>query len=331
MENEESIPPLLILRNIEYSHSALGNIEQALDTHMKIRSLLDPNGIAESMDSTMFGYQAMIRFGKKNEQDLFYYLCSNISETKSNEMKIQSNMKCYHLNRYENLPTRYSPRIQPRSYAFLMRIKMEDISIDPHIFILHDFISKNESKFIMKQSEDRMGSFIQDFLTGDEGTTPSSLQTVVRDRALWYKSDQNELADSITMRVYDFLGFQTKSMADPRMSLFTVRNYGLGGHQDTHYDSHVSKRSDMSDIFDVESRIHATVNTFLSEIIDGGETVFPILGLVVKPPKNSALVWFNHHGNNGSVDMRLRHGSCPVIQGSKWNMVHAIRTLCTNQ
>lgn len=55
----------------------------------------------------------------------------------------------------------------------------------------------------------------------------------------------------------------------------------------------------------------------MSDVEQGGATVYPIYKVAVKPKKGTAVFWFNLH-KDGSVDTTTLHGACPVIVGSKW-------------
>ena len=54
----------------------------------------------------------------------------------------------------------------------------------------------------------------------------------------------------------------------------------------------------------------ATLMTYLNDVADGGHTLFPTLGIKVKPSKGSALIWQNQPP--------LKHAADRVMQGEKW-------------
>lgn len=55
----------------------------------------------------------------------------------------------------------------------------------------------------------------------------------------------------------------------------------------------------------------------MTDVSQGGATVFPRLQLVVTPKKGTALFWMNVLPS-GELDERMLHGACPVLYGCKW-------------
>jgi prolyl 4-hydroxylase len=58
---------------------------------------------------------------------------------------------------------------------------------------------------------------------------------------------------------------------------------------------------------------------YLSDVEDGGETVFSQLNIVVKPKKGKAILWANTLDSTPSMkDFRMTHAALPVLQGTKY-------------
>ena len=60
-----------------------------------------------------------------------------------------------------------------------------------------------------------------------------------------------------------------------------------------------------------------TFMVYLSDLTSGGHTVFPQLGISVKPVEGAALHWFNINADM-DYDSRVLHLGCPVMYGNKW-------------
>ena len=60
----------------------------------------------------------------------------------------------------------------------------------------------------------------------------------------------------------------------------------------------------------------ATVLIYLSDVAEGGSTLFPVLGLDVRPARGRAL-FFSNVDDRGETDRRVLHGGAPVVTGCK--------------
>lgn len=68
----------------------------------------------------------------------------------------------------------------------------------------------------------------------------------------------------------------------------------------------------------------ATVITYLSDVESGGETIFPDITITVKPKAGDAL-YFEYCDRNGGITDHTRHGSKPVISGTKYAVTKWLR------
>lgn len=55
----------------------------------------------------------------------------------------------------------------------------------------------------------------------------------------------------------------------------------------------------------------------MSNVSQGGATVFTSLDLALWPEEGTAAFWYNLHSSGGG-DYFTRHAACPILQGSKW-------------
>ena len=63
--------------------------------------------------------------------------------------------------------------------------------------------------------------------------------------------------------------------------------------------------------------IYPSLDSQLSDGIDGGGTAFPKHGVVAFPVKGSVVFWHSLH-NDGKTDLKSLHGGCPTVFGIKW-------------
>ncbi|XP_010030509.2 probable prolyl 4-hydroxylase 9 [Eucalyptus grandis] len=108
---------------------------------------------------------------------------------------------------------------------------------------------------------------------------------------------------------------------------FDVLPYEIGQKYSSHCDAF-----DPAQYGPQKSQRVATFLLYLSDVEEGGETMFPFengmnmdgtydfkkcVGLKVKPRQGDGLLFYSLLPN-GTIDPTSIHGSCPVIKGEKW-------------
>lgn len=63
----------------------------------------------------------------------------------------------------------------------------------------------------------------------------------------------------------------------------------------------------------------ATVLFYMSDVEQGGATVFTSIRTVLYPKKGAAAFWFNLY-SSGEGNYLTRHAACPVLAGTKWGI-----------
>jgi len=184
-------------------------------------------------------------------------------------------------------------------------LHVERLHGDPEVLFLTGFVSEAEADDLMWAANGRF----------DRSTTicdqPDG-RCVVTDRS---SSSAVLPATSLTAAVRDrgrvFAGAPTAE------ELQIVR-YHPGQeykpHHDAFDDSEGGRQAKAT--YDGRQR-EATILIYLNCPEEGGETVFPELGLSVAPVPRAAVFWRNLH-RDGSIDHRLLHGGAPVRRGVKY-------------
>jgi prolyl 4-hydroxylase len=104
-----------------------------------------------------------------------------------------------------------------------------------------------------------------------------------------------------------------------------VLRYSAGGQYPPHFDfldpaTPLSAQS----IARSGQRI-STLIVYLNDVLEGGETVFPEVGLSVVPHRGNGL-YFEYTNSHLQLDLRSAHGGAPVLQGEKWIVTKWMRS-----
>nr|XP_010940405.1 probable prolyl 4-hydroxylase 3 [Elaeis guineensis]XP_029116066.1 probable prolyl 4-hydroxylase 3 [Elaeis guineensis] len=205
----------------------------------------------------------------------------------------------------------------------------EIISWEPRAFVFHNFLSKKECEYLINLAKPHMEkSTVVDSATGkskDSRVRTSSGTFLQRGRDKTIRDIEKRIADYTFIPVEHGEGFQ-------------VLHYEVGQKYEPHFDYFL-------DEFNTKNggQRMATLLMYLSDVEEGGETVFPSAkvnssslpwfnelsecgkkGLSVKPKMGDALLFWSMKPD-ATLDPLSLHGGCPMIKGNKWSATKWMR------
>ncbi|WAR03207.1 P4HA2-like protein [Mya arenaria] len=209
-----------------------------------------------------------------------------------------------YLSKQRHLVCKYVHNNHP--YIILQPVQIEYLNEDrPTVAILHDVVSRRERTDLRLHALDFLK---RSTVTTIKGRVPSPnkiSQTMIVENAI-----VNKYFPSFRQRLLGVTKLASRSFESLKVS-----NYGLGGGYTIHLD--LLFPAVKHNFTDTTNNRLTTMVTYLTDVENGGATVFPDLGLRVRPQKGSALMFFNLF-RNGTSNNFTKHASCPVLYGEKW-------------
>ncbi|XP_045468945.1 prolyl 4-hydroxylase subunit alpha-2-like [Harmonia axyridis] len=189
--------------------------------------------------------------------------------------------------------------------------KVEEISKDPVILLYHDFVFEAEIEKIKYFAENKMNVSQTISKDGEAVVSPARKS---KSCFLSNVESKTELK-GLTRRIAD-----STTLSMDSSEYFQVVRYENGEYYRPHHDFFTHPKV----IRRNKSNRIATFLMYLSDVQEGGYTVFPKLRLYVKPQKGAGIFWYNLF-DNGHGDLRMLHGACDVTSGTKWISTKWIR------
>ncbi|XP_051167902.1 prolyl 4-hydroxylase subunit alpha-1-like [Leptopilina boulardi] len=179
--------------------------------------------------------------------------------------------------------------------------KEEDIYLEPRVVMFHDVISEEEI--------DTMKDMSKHMLQGSEveGVNGSYSSQVRISETTWLIDDDHKHVKNVNRRVEDMTNLALDSA-----EVLQITRYQVGGKYDVHYDFDIEHKMPL----EIGDRI-ATLMFYLSDVSEGGNTIFIDLNITISPKKGNAIFWYNLR-KNGDFNLLTAHSGCPVIAGTKW-------------
>jgi len=197
------------------------------------------------------------------------------------------------------------------------RVAEEVLHWSPYISLYYDVITDRETQHITQIAKNQLYTGVT---VGKEGhqldDRRSSHVTFIDDwdaPVVNWVSRRVERLTNLDLAVNYVRERFYQSNAEPMQ----VVNYGLGGHYSFHLDPIMFDTPDTEHVVVGSGDRLATFLLYLSDVEQGGATIFPKLNLAVAPVKNSALFWYSFKPS-GELDELTAHAACPVLIGEKW-------------
>lgn len=200
--------------------------------------------------------------------------------------------------------------------------KVVQISWRPRVFLYEGFLSDEECDHLISLANGKLEKIM--VTNNDQGQIiPSGDHTYT---GMFLSRGQDEVVSKIEERISTWTFLPKENGED-----IQILHYGINES----YPPHVDYYQDKSKLAYGGHRT-ATILMYLSNVTQGGETIFPLSelkdvqvkdetwsscatkGYAVKPVKGSALLLFNLH-SDATADQSSLHGGCAVLEGEKWS------------
>ncbi|GLU19719.1 hypothetical protein SLE2022_359530 [Rubroshorea leprosula] len=206
---------------------------------------------------------------------------------------------------------------------------VEVISWEPRAVIYHNFLSKEECDYLINLAT----PYMRKSTVVDSQTGKSKDSRVRTSFGTFLSRGVDKIIQNIEKRIADFTFIPVEHGEG-----LQVLHYEVGQKYEPHYDY-------FNDEFNTRNggQRMATVLMYLSDVEEGGETVFPAAkgnfsavpwwdelsdcgkkGLSVKPRMGDALLFWSMKPD-ATLDPSSLHGGCPVIKGNKWSSTKWMR------
>ena len=213
--------------------------------------------------------------------------------------------------RYETptLPPTARFRVGERTIRVLTR------SREPALAVLADVLSAEECAALIALAKPR--------LTPSTIVNPTTGRDVVAAHrsslGMFFRLEENPLIAALDRRISDLMRLPLENGEG-----FQVLCYPSGTETTAHFDYlQPSNEANRASIARSGQRV-STLIAYLNDVEQGGETVFPTLGLSVLPQRGNA-VYFEYCNSQGQVDPKSLHGGNPVLSGEKWVLTKWMR------
>ena len=208
-------------------------------------------------------------------------------------------------------PYRYEPSRLPQGTSIRAADRLVRVAAraaQPAMAVLNDVLDAQECEELIALARPRLTpSTTVDPLTGQDraGGHRSSL-------GMFFRLRENPLVARIDERVSALMNLPVENGEG-----LQVLHYPAGAQSLPHFDFLVpSNTANQASLARSGQRV-STLVSYLNDVEEGGDTVFPETGWSVSPQRGSA-VYFEYCNSLGQVDPASLHAGAAVVRGEKW-------------
>lgn len=186
----------------------------------------------------------------------------------------------------------------------------------PLIRVFESFLAEPVCQWLIERSRDRLKrALVYDAVGGKEIADHTRTNTV----AQFDLMDTELVHVLVQMRMSAACGVPLHNM-----EATAVLHYAVGEQITNHYDFVNPKIPNYANEITTNGQRILTFLIYLNDDYDGGETVFPKLGVSHKGRRGDGL-FFTNALENGEPDLRTVHAGCPPSDGEKWIVSQFVR------
>eukprot|EP00736_Rhodelphis_marinus_P012672 Rmarinus@m.413 len=192
------------------------------------------------------------------------------------------------------------------------------ISYLPRVYLYDNFLTNEECEHLISRGS---GLLSESKVVSSSGADNSALCNLRQSQSAFLPVGCDDVLSRIEARIHGIAGLPVEN-GEPMQILFY-----RGGSDDKflpHYDG-VARNTDGYEAYHSRGgeRI-VTILMYLSTPEEGGETVFPRVGIEVKPRMGRAVLFYNVTADH-ELDPQSLHGGKAVVAGDKWCATKWIR------
>lgn len=189
-----------------------------------------------------------------------------------------------------------------RKISVLIRIEQ------PVLAVLDGVLSEKECDQLISLARRRL----QPSTVVDPATGNNKVATHRNSYGMFFALEETPFIAKLDRRISEIMNWPIENGEG-----LQVLHYGPQAKNTPHYDFLIpSNRKNEESLARSGQRISSLV-IYLNEVIGGGETIFPEIGLAVQPKKGNA-VYFEYTNSLQQLDHKSLHAGAEVTSGEKW-------------